>query len=178
MTDPTPPKTVLPPIIGIAGWKNSGKTTLTERLIAELTRRGLRVASVKHAHHSFDIDHPGTDSYRHRAAGAREVAVVSDNRVAHIRELLGATEPSLQEIVARFAPCDLVIAEGYKTAAVAKIEVRRLEARSHEPLAGRDPHVVAIAADHAVTGAGLPVFRLDDVAAIADFVVAWMGKPS
>jgi molybdopterin-guanine dinucleotide biosynthesis adapter protein len=171
----TTDKPAPPPVLGIAGWKNSGKTTLTERLIAELTRRGLRVASVKHAHHSFDIDHAGTDSFRHRAAGAREVAVVSDNRVAHIRELSGAPEPTLHEIVARFAPCDLVIAEGYKTSAVAKIEVRRLEARSQEPLAGKDPHVIAIAADHAVAGAGLPVFRLDDVTAIADFVVAWMG---
>jgi molybdopterin-guanine dinucleotide biosynthesis adapter protein len=174
MTDPTTKP--LPPIIGIAGWKNSGKTTLTERLIAELTRRGLTVASVKHAHHSFDIDHPGTDSARHRAAGAREVAIVSDNRVAHIRELAGAAEPTLAEIVARFAPCDLVIAEGYKTSAVAKIEVRRREARSHEPLADNDPHVIAIAADHPVTGSRLPVFRLDDVAAIADFVMGWMGR--
>jgi len=168
----------LPPILGIAGWKNSGKTTLTERLIAELTRRGLKIASVKHAHHSFDLDHPGTDSARHRAAGAREVAIVSDTRVAHIRELAGADEPSLPEIVARFAPCDLVIAEGYKTSAVAKIEVRRLEARSREPLAGKDPHVIAIAADHAVVEEALPVFGLDDVAAIADFVVAWMSKRS
>jgi molybdopterin-guanine dinucleotide biosynthesis adapter protein len=174
----TPPHNSAPPIIGIAGWKNSGKTTLTERLIAELTRRGLRVASVKHAHHAFDIDHPGTDSFRHRAAGAREVAVVSDNRVAHIRELAGAPEPSLQEIVARFAPCDLVIAEGYKTNAVAKIEVRRLDARSQEPLAAKDPRVIAIAADHAVSETALPVFRLDDVPAIADFVVSWMGRRS
>ncbi len=166
----------LPPIISIAGWKNSGKTTLTERLIAELTRRGLRVASVKHAHHNFDIDHPGTDSARHRVAGAREVAIISDNRVAHIRELQGAPEPTLAEIVARFAPCDLVIAEGYKTAAVAKIEVRRLEARKQEPLAANDPQVIAIAADHPVADDHLPVFRLDDVAAIADFVMAWRGQ--
>ena len=177
MTDPTP-KASLPPIIGIAGWKNSGKTTLTERLIAELTRRGLNVASVKHAHHSFDIDHAGTDSARHRAAGAREVAIVSDNRVAHIRELQGAPEPSLAEIVARFGPCDLVIAEGYKTSAVAKIEVRRREARNHEPLAAKDPQVIAIASDHAVGEDRLPVFGLDDVSAIADFVTAWMSKRS
>ncbi len=177
MTDPTS-TSLLPPIVGIAGWKNSGKTTLTERLIAELTRRGLRVASVKHAHHSFDIDHAGTDSARHRAAGAREVAIVSDNRVAHIRELQGAPEPTLAEIVARFGPCDLVIAEGYKTSAVAKIEVRRREARNHEPLSANDPQVIAIASDHALAEDRLPVFRLDDVSAIADFVTAWMSRRS
>jgi molybdopterin-guanine dinucleotide biosynthesis adapter protein len=171
-------KAAQPPVIGIAGWKNSGKTTLTERLIAELSQRGLKVASIKHAHHSFDIDHAGTDSFRHRVAGAREVAIVSDNRVAHIRELHGAPEPSLEEIVARFHPCDLVIAEGYKTSAVAKIEVRRLAARSRDPLADKDPRVIAIAADHTVEGASLPAFRLDDVVAIADFVVAWMAKRS
>ncbi len=169
-------KSGLPPVIGIAGWKNSGKTTLTERLIAELTGRGLKIASVKHAHHSFDIDHPSTDSARHRTAGAREVAIISDTRVAHIRELHGAAEPGLDDIVARFAPCDLVIAEGYKTAAVAKIEVRRLDARSHEPLAPNDPLVIAIAADHPLSDERLPVFRLDDVAEIADFIVAWMGR--
>ena len=168
----------LPPIIGVAGWKNSGKTTLTERLIAELTRRGLRIASVKHAHHSFDIDHPGTDSARHRAAGAREVAIVSDHRVAHIRELQGAPEPTLAEIVARFGPCDLVIAEGYKTSAVAKIEVRRRAARNHEPLAAADPQVIAIASDHPVAEDRLPVFGLDDVSAIADFVTAWTSRRS
>ncbi len=174
MTDTRAP----PPVIGIAGWKNSGKTTLAERLIAELTRRSLRIASVKHAHHSFDIDHAGTDSARHRAAGACEVAIVSDTRIAHIRELRGAPEPGLAEILAHFAPCDLVIVEGYKTSAVAKIEVRRLSARSHEPLAGRDTHVIAIAADHPVADQRLPVFGLDDVTAIADFVVAWMSRNS
>ena len=165
-----------PRIIGIAGWKNSGKTTLAERLIAELTRRGKRIASVKHAHHNFDIDRPGTDSARHRAAGAREVAVVSDARIAHIRELIDEPEPSLADIVSKFAPCDLVIVEGYKTSAVAKIEVRRLESRSQAPLADTDPYVIAIAADHDVQDQRLPVFRLDDVASIAEFVLAWMER--
>ena len=168
--------TALPPILGISGWKNSGKTTLAERLIAELTRRGLRIASVKHAHHSFDIDHAGTDSFRHRAAGAREVAIVSANRFAHIRELAGGPEPDLMQIVAGFGPCDLVVVEGYKQSPIPKIEVRRLEARSREPLA--DAHVVAISADHPVTDAGVPVFRLDAIEAIADFVMTWRGRQS
>ena len=163
-------------VLGIAGWKNSGKTTLTERLIAEMTRRGLRVASVKHAHHSFDVDHPGTDSARHRAAGAREVAIVSNLRMAHIRELHGEEEPTLDEILSRFAPCDLVLVEGYKSVPIPKIEVRRLDSRSREPLAGADAHVIAIAADHPVVSAELPVFALNDIAAMADFIAAWMGK--
>jgi molybdopterin-guanine dinucleotide biosynthesis adapter protein len=166
-----------PKVLGIAGWKDSGKTTLTERLIGELTRRGLRVCAVKHAHHSFTVDHPGTDSARHRAAGAREIAVVSEVRVAHIRELLGGPEPDLDETIARFGPCDLVLVEGYKRVAIPKIEVRRLGSRSREPLAPGDPNVIAIAADHPLTGVQLPVFRLDDVTAIADFVVVWMGPP-
>ena len=165
-----------PRVLGIAGWKNSGKTTLTERLIAELTQRGLRVAAVKHAHHSFDVDHPGTDSARHRVAGAREIAVVSNVRFAHIRELAGAAEPSLDDVLERFAPCDLVLVEGYKRVAIPKIEVRRLASRSTEPLAYDDPDVIAIAADHLVADTRLPVFRLDDVGGIADFVTCWMAR--
>jgi molybdopterin-guanine dinucleotide biosynthesis protein B len=169
-------KTLTPHVLGIAGWKNSGKTTLTERLITEMARRGLRVAAVKHAHHSFDVDHAGTDSARHRAAGAREVAIVSSQRVAHIRELKGAPEPELHEILARFAACDLVLVEGYKRVDIPKIEVRRLDARSREPLAPADPHVIAIAADHAVADSNLPVFSLDAIGPLADFLAAWMAK--
>ena len=165
-----------PKILGIAGWKNSGKTTLTEGLIAELTRRGLTVSAVKHAHHSFDVDHPGTDSFRHRAAGAREIAIVSQVRVAHIRELSGAPEPELEETLSHFAPCDLVLVEGYKRVAIPKIEVRRLESRSREPLAGTDPDIIAVAADHPVKDTGLPTFQLGDVTAIADFIIGWMGR--
>jgi molybdopterin-guanine dinucleotide biosynthesis adapter protein len=168
--------TTAPKVLGIAGWKNSGKTTLTEALIRELTRRGLTVCAVKHAHHSFTVDHPGTDSARHRAAGAREIAIVSQVRVAHIRELQGALEPTLAETIARFGPCDLVLVEGYKRVAIPKIEVRRLESKSHEPLAPDDPGVIAIAADHPVTATILPAFKLGDVAAIADFVVDWMRR--
>jgi molybdopterin-guanine dinucleotide biosynthesis protein B len=160
-----------PPVIGVAGWKNSGKTTLVERLIAELTRRGLKVASVKHAHHNFQIDDAETDSARHRRAGAAQVAIVSPRRWALVRELGGAREPSLEEVIGRLDPCDLVIVEGYKAAPIPKIEVRRRAAARPEPLAERDPNVIAIAADHACDGAGRPVFALDDIAAIADFIV-------
>ena len=163
-----------PKVLGIAGWKNSGKTTLTERLIALLTQHGLKVAAIKHAHHSFDVDPPGTDSARHRAAGAHEIAIVSSVRIAHIRELEGEAEPTLAEVLAAFAPCDLVLVEGYKQVAIPKIEVRRLESRSREPLAPGDADVIAIAADHPVTGGVLPVFRLDDVAGIENFVIAWL----
>jgi molybdopterin-guanine dinucleotide biosynthesis protein B len=157
-------------VFGITGWKNSGKTTLTERLVAELARRGWTVSTVKHAHHAFDIDQPGTDSFRHRAAGAGEVAIVSGVRWALMHELRGDAEPDLDAVLARLSPCDLVLVEGYKRERHKKIEVRRLEARSREPLAPGDPAIVAIAADHAVTGTGLSVFALDDVTAIADFV--------
>jgi molybdopterin-guanine dinucleotide biosynthesis protein B len=160
------------PVIGIAGWKKSGKTTLVTRLITELTRRGLKVATVKHAHHAFQIDEGETDSARHRRAGAAQVAVVSRDRWAMITELKGAPEPDLAEVLSWLDPCDLVIVEGYKGAAIPKIEVRRSEAFGKEPLAERDSMVLAIAADHAAEGHGLPVFALDDVTGIADFIQA------
>ena len=157
-------------VLGITGWKNSGKTTLTERLVAELSRRGWRVSTVKHAHHDFDIDKPGADSFRHRAAGAVEVAVVSDRRWALMHELRGEAEPPLGEILARMAPCDLVLVEGYKRERHAKIECRRLAARDTAPLAPGDPSIVAIAADHPVGGSPIPSFDLEAIEAIADFV--------
>jgi molybdopterin-guanine dinucleotide biosynthesis protein B len=160
-------------VIGIVGWKNSGKTTLAERLIAELTRRGLRVASIKHAHHTFDIDHAGTDSYRHRTAGAREVAIVSRRRWALMHETAEAEdEPSFDSMLDRLQPADVVIVEGYKSEPIAKIEVRRRDGRAGPPLADSDPHIIAIAADHAIAVARVPVFRLDDVTAIAEFVLS------
>jgi len=163
------------PVIGIAGWKKSGNTTLAERLIAEFTRRGLKVASVKHAHHDFRIDDAETDSARHRRAGASQVAVVSAKRWALIAELEGAHEPDLAQIVAWLGPCDLVIVEGYKSAPIPKIEARRSAAIGTEPLADKDPSVIAIAADHAADGHGRPVFALDDIAGIADFVAGSIG---
>lgn len=162
-----------PRLFGIVGWKNSGKTTLTERLVAELTGRGLRVATLKHAHHAFDIDRPGTDSFRHRAAGAGEVAIVSSRRWALIHELHEAEEePPLAAMLARLSPCDLVLIEGFKAAAHPKIECRRTGARDSAPLAARVPAIRAVAADHAAETGGLPLFGLDDITAIADFVLA------
>ena len=157
-------------VFGIVGWKNSGKTTLTERLVALLSARGYRVATVKHAHHAFDIDHPGTDSHRHRQAGAREVAIVSGRRWALMHELADEPEPSLGDILVRLSPCDLVLVEGYKSGPHPKIEVRRREARDHKSLAA-DANILAIASDHAVDDTDLPVFDLDDIAAIAAFIV-------
>ncbi|ESR26743.1 molybdopterin-guanine dinucleotide biosynthesis protein B [Lutibaculum baratangense] len=164
-------------VFGVTGWKNSGKTTLTERLIGELTRRGYRVASLKHAHHAFDIDREGTDSWRHRAAGASEVAIVSSGRWALIGELRGAPEPTMEEVLAKLGPCDVVIVEGYKRESHPKIECRRSGGRKGEPLAPSDPHIVAVASDHETDTAGLPHFGLDDIPAIADFVVARLALP-
>ena len=162
-------------VFGITGWKNSGKTTLTERLVAELTQRGWTVSTVKHAHHAFDIDREGTDSFRHRRAGAREVAIVSGRRWALMHELREEAEPPLDAILARLAPCDLVLVEGYKREPHRKIETRRLEAKDAPPLSASDPNIVAIAADHAVSGETVPVFALDDIAAIADLIESAAG---
>jgi len=160
------------PVFGVTGWKNCGKTTLMERLVSELTRRGLVVSTVKHAHHAFDIDHAGTDSHRHRMAGAREVAIVSGHRWALMHELQGEEEPDLADILPRMSTCDLVLIEGYKRERHPKIEVRRKEAVRGAPLYLQDDTIVAIAADHGTDGTSLPVFELDAVGAIADFIVA------
>jgi molybdopterin-guanine dinucleotide biosynthesis protein B len=162
-------------IFGITGWKNSGKTTLTVKLVSELTRRGWKVSTVKHAHHDFDIDKQGTDSYRHRKAGAGEVAIVSDQRWALMHELAEETEPSLVEIVARFAPCDLVLVEGYKREHHKKIETRRLEGRSGERLTLNDPAIVAIASDYPLPEEKTPVYDLDDITGLADLIEREMG---
>ncbi len=156
-------------VIGVAGFKNAGKTTLVEKLVTELTRRGRLVSTVKHAHHSFDIDHEGRDSFRHRKAGASEVAVVSMSRWAIIHESRGEPEPSLQDVLTKLGPCDLVIVEGYKRDAHDKIEVRNL-ALDHPRLAGDDPTIIAIAATGGVTDAPVPVFDRDDVTALAGFI--------
>ncbi len=163
------------PVFGITGWKNSGKTTLTEKLVAELVRRGRRVSTVKHAHHDFDIDKEGADSFRHRQAGATEVAVVSGRRWALMHELRDEEEPTLDAILARLAPADIVIVEGYKREAHKKIETRRLDTRDRTPLSAGDPGIVAVAADHPQDAETLPVFDLDDAKSIADFVERTMG---
>ena len=153
-------------VFGVTGWKNAGKTTLVERLVAEFVRRGWRIATIKHAHHDVDIDQRGTDSWRHRAAGAAEVAVVGGLRYAIMRETV---EPTLKEVLGRLQPCDLVIIEGYKREPHLKIEVR---ADHTKPMTPADPNIVAIAADsHPPDGTGLPWFRRDDIAAIVDFIV-------
>ncbi len=157
------------PVIGIAGWKNSGKTTLAVRLVEEFTRRGYRVATVKHAHHSLRLDEEGTDSARHRAAGATQVAVVSSKRWAIMSE---GREPDFPDILARLDPSDIIIVEGYKSQPIPKIETRRKDAEPGFALAGNDPNVFAVASDGETVDAELPHFDLDDVAAIADFLVA------
>lgn len=160
-------------VIGVCGFKNSGKTTLVEKLVRHLTSLGYKISTVKHAHHDFDIDHEGRDSFRHRKAGATEVAVVSQNRFAIMHELRGSKPPSLDEILAKLSPCDLVIIEGYKRDTHDKIELRNLDL-NHPLLAGSDPTVVAVAANGTVT-ASVPVFNRDDVAAIAAFIVQHTG---
>jgi len=168
------------PIIGIAGWKKSGKTTLTVRLVEEFVRRGAKVATLKHAHHAFDIDNGETDSARHRRAGAAQVAVVSGVRWALVTELKGAPEPNFEEVIGALDPADLIIVEGYKTAPIAKIEARRLASKSQKPLAEEDPLVIAIAADHETVarspdGKKLPVFSLDDIQGLADLIERVLG---
>ena len=157
-------------IIGLAGWSGAGKTTLLTRLIPELRGRGLRVSTLKHAHHAFDIDRPGKDSYAHRSAGARQVLVASANRWALMTELRGAPEPKLAELLRRLDPVDLVIVEGFKRDAHPKLEVHR--AANGKPwIHPEDPFVAAIAADVAPPGVALPWAHLDDIAAIAGLVL-------
>ena len=156
-------------VIGITGWKNAGKTTLVEKLVSHFAGLGLKVATVKHAHHEFDIDHEGTDSFRHRKAGAREVAIVSGRRWALMHELDGEEEPPLAEVLTRLAPCDLVIVEGYKREGHAKIEVRR--GASGPALAPDDASIIAIAADTLAGDESVPVLNLNDAPAIADFIL-------
>jgi molybdopterin-guanine dinucleotide biosynthesis adapter protein len=163
----------MPRVIGVCGFKNSGKTTLVEKLVRHLTGFGFKISTVKHAHHDFDIDHEGRDSFRHRKAGASEVAVVSQNRFAIMHELRGSEPPTLAEILAKLSPCDLVIVEGYKRDAHDKIEVRNLEL-SHPVLAGDDPTIVAVAANGKIASS-VPVFDRDDVAALAQFIVTHLG---
>lgn len=158
--------------IGLAGWSGAGKTTLLARLIPELARRNLAVSTIKHAHHAFDVDTPGKDSYVHREAGAREVLVASDKRWALMHELRGAPPPSLAELLGHLAAVDLVLIEGFRHEAHPRIEVHRA-ANGKPPLHPDDPGIVAIASDVPFPQAGRPVVALDDVAAIADLVLAW-----
>ncbi len=161
-------------IYGVTGWKNSGKTTLVERLVVEITARGHSVSTVKHAHHDFDVDRPGKDSHRHRAAGARQVLVASARRWALMTELGEAAEPALASLLDRLDPVDLVLVEGYKRDRHPKIEARR-RATAQDLIAEGDATIEAVATDGPAEGIALPVFALDDVAAIADFILARVG---
>ena len=160
-------------VYGVVGWKNAGKTGLMERLVAEITGRGITVSTVKHAHHSFDVDHPGKDSYRHRNAGATEVLLASRNRFALMHELREEEEPLLTDLLAKLAPVDLVLIEGYKRDAHAKIEAHRAE--TGNPLIAPDDQTIrAVASDVPLT-LDRPVFDLNDTVAIADFILAEVG---
>ncbi|WP_418321465.1 molybdopterin-guanine dinucleotide biosynthesis protein B [Piscinibacter sakaiensis] len=161
-------------VIGFSAWSGSGKTTLVERLLVRLREAGQRVSVIKHAHHEFDIDHPGKDSYRHRQAGAFEVVIASNRRLAKIREFETPVEPTVHQLIAELCDCDWVLVEGFKFANLLKIEVWResVGKRVHYP---DDPYVVAVATDDASrlpVPTRLPVFALDDVDAIAEFLLA------
>ena len=158
-------------VIGLAGWSGAGKTTLLAKVLPRLVARGLRVSTLKHAHHAFDLDQPGKDSHTHRLAGATEVLVSSANRWALVHELRGAPEPSLGELLAKLGAVDLVIVEGFKRSPHPKLEIYR--AGVGKPLLHPgDPQIVAVASDAEVPGAGVPVLGLDDVEAVADALLA------
>lgn len=156
-------------VFGLAGWSGSGKTTLLEKLIPVLVVRGIRVATIKQTHHDVDLDQPGKDSYRHRAAGANEVLLTSSSRWVLLHELRDEPEPSLTQHLARLSPCDLVLVEGFKQEAIPKLEI-------HRPGVGKpllypqDPHIIALASDVTLE-APLPLLDLDDPAAIAGFIL-------
>lgn len=160
-------------IYGVVGWKNAGKTGLMERLVTEITSRGISVSTVKHAHHSFDVDHPGKDSHRHRIAGATEVLLASRNRFALMHELRHKDEPTLDMLLTKLAPVDLVLIEGYKRDAHPKVEAHR--AVTGNPLiAPEDPTIKAIATDTSLNS-DRPTFDLNDTKAIADFILSEVG---
>ncbi|HMA90920.1 MAG TPA: molybdopterin-guanine dinucleotide biosynthesis protein B [Burkholderiales bacterium] len=156
-------------VFGFAGYSGSGKTTLIEQLIPRFVRRGVRVSLIKHAHHTFDVDQPGKDSYRHRHAGAGEVLVTSSRRWVLMHELHGEPEPSFEEQMKHLSPCDLVLIEGFKFAPIPKLEVWR--AVTGEPLLHpNDPHIVAVASD-AKVDTRLPLLDLNDGERIANFIL-------
>jgi molybdopterin-guanine dinucleotide biosynthesis protein B len=159
------------PIFGVVGWKNSGKTTLLTRIIENFASRGLSVAAVKHAHHAFDIDHEGRDSFRYRAVGASTVAVSSAKRFAIITELRDRPEPSLGELIRHIECADIILVEGFKSEKHPKLEVRRRQALSQTALAPQDPAILAVAADYVIAESHLPVFELDDIETIAAFIL-------
>jgi len=162
------------PVFGVTGWKNSGKTTLLTRLVSEFSRRGWRVSTVKHAHHGFDIDKPDTDSFRHRESGAREVLIVSGRRWALMHELGDEEEPPLEVALQHLSPADLILVEGYKREGHPKIEARRRDGARTDAVMPDDTAIVAVASDHETDAQGKPVFDLDDVTGIADFIQSYV----
>ncbi len=160
-------------LYGVTGWKNNGKTTLVERLVAEISGRGFSVSTIKHAHHAFDVDHKGRDSYRHREAGAREVLVGSGARWALIHELRDEQEPTLDALISRLSPCDLVLIEGYKRDVHPKIEAYRLEA-GKDLIATGDNSIKLIATDTPLD-IDRPQRNLNDISGIADFILGEVG---
>jgi len=160
-------------LYGVVGWKNAGKTGLMERLVAEITGRGITVSTIKHAHHSFDVDHPGKDSYRHRVAGATEVLLASRKRFALMHEMRGQDEPTLDELLSKLSPVQLVLIEGYKREDHPKVEAHRAET-GNPLIAPDDPTVRAVASDVRLD-LDRPVFDLNDTKTIADFILAESG---
>lgn len=162
-------------IIGFAGWSGSGKTTLVEKIIALLEARGLAVSLIKHAHHDFDIDHPGKDSWRHRHAGCREVLITSSRRWAVMHELRGRDELTLSEAVEQLSPCDLLLVEGFKREAIAKIEIYRPEIG--KPLIfPNDPNIIAVASNCSLETT-LPQLDINQPEIVATFIIDWMARP-
>ena len=157
-------------IFGLAGWSGSGKTTLIVNLIPELVGRGLSVSTMKHAHHDFDIDQPGKDSYEHRQAGASEVMISASKRWALMHEVRNEGEPCVDDLIARLTPVDLLLVEGFKWHAHAKMEI-------HRPILGKpllqndDPHIIAVASDQNIQNLSVPVFDLNNIIGIADFII-------
>lgn len=158
-------------IIGLAGWSGAGKTTLVAKLLPAIIARGLTVSTVKHAHHGFDVDHPGKDSFTHRAAGATEVMVASSVRFALLHELRGAPEPPFADLLAKMSPVDLVLVEGFKREPHPKLEVYR-EANGKPLIHPEDPYIVAVTSDRPIASLALPWVSLDDIAAIVDLLLA------
>lgn len=164
-------------VYGVTGWKNSGKTGLMERLVSEFRKRGFTVSTIKHAHHSTDVDQPGRDSYRHREAGASEVIVASPDRWALMHELRGDAEPPVEELLARLSPVDLVLVEGFKRAPHPKVEAHRVE--TGKPAMAKDNVTIrAVASNGTPEGLKVPVLHLDDTNAIADFIMREVGLPN
>ena len=161
-------------VFGLAGWSGSGKTTLMTKLVPALVARGITVSTMKHAHHGFDVDKPGKDSYEHRTAGATEVMITSTHRWALMRELRGAPEPTVEELMQHMTPVDLLLIEGFKAQLHEKLEVHR-RALGKSLLCHDDPKIVAIARDAPLPDLALPQLDLDDVDAIAAFIIAHCG---